>query len=328
MNNHDDVFQRSPGQQRVRELASLLVPAYRRTTDWDKLDRLFIALRSILSQDRIVTTDPITAAPVGFGPYSMNYMDWLLAISRRSERDRFAPNIRLDKFVYRRSEIDERAPPPRYLGGAKWESTMQAILGIVAGEPMYRYDLEARYFAHSGILTIAGGGNHRLLAYVLTGEPGIEADSYEWCEETCEPDLTLNAALRTVEQLYPSTWRFHLDTFDLEHLEAKAHAVRIFVTESSTEERSVIAAYLSALERIDAPWHIRADMQSIAGLLRCLHELRELRGQRGIGRWFRRLQRQLGAAQPRSMFAQWYERYERAADRTTNNAAARGSRAD
>jgi hypothetical protein len=196
----------TPGQRQIRALTLATLPRYQSCQSEEDYDDVYARLLDAFAADQAIITDPVTAQPLGYTVIAQSYLDWLREHSARTELLQDYPAVQLDQFVYQRPDLRKGMLLPRYTGGIKWESTMSCLFGLAEQRILWPWDCEARYFVRSGILTIAGGGNHRLLAHVLWGEPRIQPDSLELCEEHVDPGPSLNQALLLIESLIRTAW--------------------------------------------------------------------------------------------------------------------------
>lgn len=210
----------TPGQVRVRELALPLAASYAQLhTDWfagKKLGALYDQLYAYLRTDPLLKTDPVTSQPLGCPTISRNYISWLAAISQPYERP--VHDLKFDTVIFYGSvagSVIKSPDAPAWSGGQRWETTVRAILTLMADLPMYtKQMLEIRYYRQSGIL-VGSEGNHRLLAYVLVGRSDIPTLTIY--DEQEPPDPVFNEALKFVESLFPvappMTYSFELPRY-------------------------------------------------------------------------------------------------------------------
>lgn len=74
------IWQLTPGQERVRQLATELLPQFPRINATDK-EPVYDMLLNALKGDPTIRNDPITSLPLGQRIYADNYLSWLKSIS-------------------------------------------------------------------------------------------------------------------------------------------------------------------------------------------------------------------------------------------------------
>lgn len=237
----------------MREIAEPLTPDFISLFDVDGMwpgstpaaEALLFRLRKTLEEDDIVKSDSVTGAYLTNTSYSENYLDrWLESTSSPVEPSGFPERIRFDNAILRGSVDGDWKPPNNwraYSGGLRWSVTMRAILTIVAGHTVAGPTMQVRHYRKSGLLECYGDGNHRLLAYILTGEqdiPGLER--YEEREHNTSE---INEALKVVERICPDR-TFVLEMGDFKKEERQTNTVVNFVQESTQEQQRNIHYYL------------------------------------------------------------------------------------
>lgn len=310
----------TPGQQRVRELAKPFVSAFVKAVSdvsfAGELCPLLEDFREVLARDPVVRNDSITSAPLGKSKFSPSYLRWLKSVSIPKQRIFDPRDIRFDHVVLHGSIAGGwgKSMKPAYTGGLRWDTTMRAILTIVAGLPMYTYQMDARYYLRSGLLE-GDEGNHRLLAYLLTGETALPV--LEYYEEQYTPDLSLNEAFLVVERFFTRSGRltedeeivYQLYTADPRQRDAEVEAVQYFATQTTEEERQLLHTFLcSYLQRARGLIHLEARSE-LEDLLLCLQELRWLRARTPFAKRILALRRWFNDEYP-SLFESWFEKHQ------------------
>lgn len=293
----------TPGQNRLRTITHALLPAYQAAGRPKFEHSVLTDLRDTFTTDPVVTSDALTAMPVAYPSISRAYLRWLANKATPTRLNESFPDVRLDQFIYDRPDGDEFIP--RYKGGIKWWSTMSCLFGLAEEKPLDRYGCGVLYLVESGILRIEGGGNHRLLAHVLWGEPRIIPEYMYLYDERGQTDLSLNTALLQIESMYPSPLRFRwIRPTSLDETEA----VHVFIAESTSADRTIIAAFIKWVVDHQKQWVAdKYDLTSIIGLLRCLRELQEIRGRPWWWPLRTRVLTLLGDEPLTIPFMRWYE---------------------
>lgn len=131
---------------------------------------------------------------------------------------------------------------------------MRAILTLMAGQQVPTFETEYFYFEREDLL-YAEQGNHRLLAYVLVGEPTISG--LTWYQETQAIDPNLNKTLRHLESLWaianwnPDSAFAQLPSYLVipmspsDQRDNAIERVRAFASEANLNDYAIIAAYLN-----------------------------------------------------------------------------------
>lgn len=318
------------GQERIRTIAQRLLHSFpdREYLSCDE-HPLYAALRDALHQDAIVTSDPMTSAPLGNATISSNYGWWLDSISTPIGCMTGDDRVRFTMVTLQGSvggSWGEAWDRPAFTGGIRFKTTMRAIYTIMAEQFVGTDQWHHTYYTRSDVLW-GNTGNHRLLAYVLTGEQAIP--SLTFCEEQHEPDPALNDMLHFLEQLWVNVQRganprpiqrFNLDLVSPQRRDADVARVRSLMQEASEQDWCVIAAYLherwrERLSWLDAelapqyskPFDSTKAQSHTAILLQSLAYLRDIEGRGRIDQAVLRVQRRLGMKDQAATFERWYE---------------------
>jgi hypothetical protein len=294
------------GQVRIREIINKYLKIYQKiktttiSQDKDKaLKRLFIHIRKKFEADPIITKDIITGQQLGYSKIAKSYLRWLDKYDTRTRITENFPPVQLDHFVYDYGDLQEKRQLPAYTGGIKWASTISCLFGLAEGKKLERGGLDAIYYNKAGILTISSGGNHRLLAHVLWGEPSIQPHHLIMIEETNSPNPQLNRALLIIETIFVGTQPFRFTNYSVEETN---WIIRLAVG-LATDELKILKSYAQYLYDDGGGWQLER-LTTIEGLQSCLNELRILSNRPKLQNWFLRTFRN---QRRRSNLEYWFE---------------------
>ncbi|MDQ2807985.1 MAG: hypothetical protein M3Z04_13910 [Chloroflexota bacterium] len=298
----------SPGQQRIQALVTPLTAEYWATThgdDYERRKHLHAELRQQVMADPIIRADAITGRSLLNTELSPQYLRWLYAHSKTTTIRAAYPAVRLDNFIYDRpsDELQGKQAQCHFDGGTKWHSTFETLFSLAAKRRVPNDGMGATYYRRSGILTIYGGGNHRLLGYVLWGEPQIQPDVMLVCDEQVPADPQLNRAFHVLDRVAPGLLIQYDNATELTLL------VR-FAEEATLEEQAVLTHYCTYLSQprhgfMDQP---ERNEPAIAWLLTRLYQLQEIQGRSPLQAWAQRVQHKI-TGEPQSIFALWYSEH-------------------
>jgi|GEM_PF-5880988 len=316
----------TPGQQQVRAIATQFVRPFLNSTLPPEGDPIYNNLAAALAADLIVQGDSITSANVGEDLFNRRFLGWIDIISRKIDPPADARQMRFDR-VHIRGSVDDRTQryvgpsmEPAYRGGTRSESTMWAVMvsmmNILGTAPRLSVDdedlMESTYYIRSGILK-GGAGNHRLLGYVLTGDSSVPG--VQWREEQEPPDLVVNDGFEREESFFPPRNTPYLGKSILQPLAESERQVRAdvadlrwFMAEATEEEQALLKRFLVSKHRersLSACCPVATSRAN--ALVRCLRDMRNIRGRRKLDQTIVAVQRRLGAGPPLSPFEEWYE---------------------
>jgi hypothetical protein len=295
--------QLSPGQERIRHIVAEYLPAYMATNpNSQSAFKIIKKVRQEFALDPLIISDPITGVDLRRTFFSDSYLEWLKANSHARTFQNRSVKVELTNFIYSRRASKENLP--RYEGGVadgfgspKWRTTFKALFSLAANNEIANSQMDVAYFTHSKILTVEGGGNHRLLAHVLWGEPTIKAEYFHEYTETVEPDLELNRIFTSLDNLLMRHGIvFKLDAY------RDAEPIKEFFRKSTNSERKTIADFIAHMNNHPS-YRIEGAELDGSWLLQRLFELRRVSGLRGLQL---SLLEKLGHVEQHSQFQYWY----------------------
>jgi hypothetical protein len=294
----------SPGQKRIRQIIGEFLPTYLETElHSDASFKIIKQVRQRFAEDLTINTDPLTSADLRHTPFSENYLEWLRANSSSKILENQAVKVDLTNFIYSRRDSDTALP--RYEGGVsdgmsspKWRSTFETLFSLAANIEIPNFQMDVAYFSGSRIVTVEGGGNHRLLAHVLWGEQVIKPEFLHEYQEMVQPDLELNQVFCVMDQLSEQIGSvFKLDSYN------DAQPIKEFFRKSSDAERQIIAAYMAYLSN-RLGFRAPNDDHDGVWLLKMLFELCQVSGLSSIRR---AILEKIGLIESLTDFQYWYK---------------------
>lgn len=235
----------SQGQIQVRKIVFEFLPQYQEFKSrqerqveihWEEWHKLYEEVIKQFSCDPLITTDPITAHPLGNSSFSRYYIDWLWKNGTSKTLYDNYPEVQLDKYVHQNFGVVMLA----FQGGAKSNSTISCLFGLAENKPLHNHNFFVEYYIKSGILKNGNGGYHRLLAHVLWGEPRIQPERMCIIEEsTCDP--ALNKALLRINELLSKA---HLYFKFKYYSDDEVTCIKDFVSEAALKEIEIINRFL------------------------------------------------------------------------------------
>lgn len=239
----------STGQRAVREIAQSLQGAGRLRPDRESVA---IALKQLCIQDLRIQNDMLLNQELQAKRYSPYLFDYLTYHSRYSEF--FGRTLTIEKpfnFIYSRDDfvkmdglvLDSRL----FHGGIKHKSTFSCILALVNGEILDSDSWGLMYFVNEGILSVAGGGNHRTLAQLMFGNYDFTPNQKIICEshDLPVPAKYLNEVLLEFDKMTLSR-RVRLS---MERGSKDIEILVNFMEESEEEFRELCASYIAIESR-------------------------------------------------------------------------------
>jgi hypothetical protein len=305
------------GQERVRAIVANLVPAFQHTTTDEQADGLYDHLAHTLATDALLQQDDITGQRLGYHKFARSYLTWLSKSINSQYYDLKTnfPPVRLDNFVYSYSADEEAEEELLACSGGnakKRRHTMYFLFCLATQKPFSSYQMEAAYWERSGILSYISGGNHRLLAHVLWGQPLLRPQFmriFQENERACDDEL--NPALIVVDRIYLPSGGFTFENYSsAEELAAVKNIGKHFLT--SPDEFNIIKEYVHQEQESRLK---ESRLRLVWGLQDCLDELKGLKRPR----FFRLFQNSFSRNPPTSAdarasarirkdFAEWYKR--------------------
>jgi hypothetical protein len=164
----------TPGQKRIREIIYKYLPEYKRLDKLNKVNYSFyINIQNEFSNDPVIISDTCVTQSLFNVRISKNYLEWLkkTGIEERIYSGEYS--VELDKFFYDPSSNRKMLA---YKGGDKFDSTYWSLFQLAEGIELPRHTWSSTFHVNEGILKVASGGSHRLLAHVLWGEFVIKPD--------------------------------------------------------------------------------------------------------------------------------------------------------
>lgn len=187
----------TPGQKRIREIIYKYLPEYRRLDKLNKVNYSFyINIQNEFSNDPVITSDTCVTQSLFNVRISKNYLKWLekTGVEERIHFGKYS--VELDKFFYDPSSNRKMLA---YKGGDKFTSTYWSLFQLAEGIELPRHTWSSTFHVNEGILKVASGGSHRLLAHVLWGEPMIKPDEIILYKESLT-DPKLHSNLLEIEE--------------------------------------------------------------------------------------------------------------------------------
>lgn len=308
----------TPGQARIRAIVARSLPAYQAAATYDEREAIWRTAHQQMADDPVINRDHITGKSLDVTGIAESYLDWLDEQGPVVRQTDGTLNVRLDRFIYQYGGRDMRHGAA-WTGGAKPDSTLSCLFGLAEHRTLHVHGLTARYYTRSGILTIAGGGNHRLLAHVLWGEPTITPDwVYVHHERYIDEDL--NAALYQIERWFqPTPYRFEFASYNDA---TEVWSIKTFLALTTPDERAVLTQYLAHLAQRPVWWgeDFRKHAFTIHWLMTLVQELRRMQGYSPLRLKFALWLRDQRTGEGESPFEYWYLKYylpHQARDRVT-----------
>ena len=207
------------GQEAIRAIIYQELPDYQQLEPRSgqgyasfKEDPFYQRIIALFGESEAIRQDPITSTLLGFTSVSANYLAWCRWLSQKTNAA--SASLSFKRLVYQRSNRVGDTPiqkMPRYQGGRKYSSTLEALFGFAENRRVSDMGFDGHYYTQSRLLVARSGGNHRLLACTLWGnESYLRSKLCYWDEYY--PDETLFKALLRIDQLFPSL-RYDTSTF-------------------------------------------------------------------------------------------------------------------
>jgi hypothetical protein len=233
----------TPGQKRIREIIYKYLPEYRRLDKLNKVNYSFyINIQNEFSNDPIITSDTCINQSLFNVRISKNYLKWL-ENTGIEERIHFGEySVELNKFFYDPSSSHKMLA---YKGGYRFNSTYWSLFQFAEGIELPRHTWSSTFYVNEGILKVASGGSHRLLAHVLWGEHIIKPDEIILYKKS-PTDPKLHSNLLGIEAFLGSCKLY----FVLEDCsKSEIDKVKRFIINVNTSEIKTVKSFLNSKYR-------------------------------------------------------------------------------
>lgn len=189
----------TPGQKRVREIVDSFKCQHNGV--WRRgCEESNSFYRSFLKRIRscqIIQNDRVTGRGLNDTIYSLSYINWVKANSREVDMCSNFPPINLNNFKYNRPFSCQKSA---YLGGDKYQTTYSCLFSIIKNIPIISHGWDLFYINEICYSSVISGGNHRSLAFMLTGEEDIAPERLVIYENPAL-DSSLNSSFLNIEKI-------------------------------------------------------------------------------------------------------------------------------